>query len=407
MSTHRSLAPSGDVCACPLPHRVASRSFLAMLFAVASMVLYYHTAQAQPIVEPPTQDEISIVVPESPFPTADESTVVEAPPAVQSTSENTALVSSEGFDPAQWERTYRVNVPGIRHEPPPTTLSMGNRASVLAYYHAFFDVPIPPMGWTGDYATCNAGTTSAAYLEATRKRIAYYRAMAGVSSDIVMYPPFVQQAQAAALMMSANKQLSHTPSASWRCYSEAGATAAGAANIASAPGPVAIDLYLHDGGSGNTAVGHRRWLLYPQLTRVGAGSTASEGDIWGSNVLYVLDGETIWGARPPVRDGYVAWPPRGYVPYPIVPTRWSFSYPGADFGSATVTMRRNGSALSVVKEPLAAGYGENTLAWRPQIGSDPWPKPVSDTTFEVEINNVRIGGANRTFAYTVIVFDPG
>jgi hypothetical protein len=32
-----------------------------------------------------------------------------------------------------------------------------------------------PMGWTGDYAT-NAGDTSAAFKEATRLRINFYRA---------------------------------------------------------------------------------------------------------------------------------------------------------------------------------------------------------------------------------------
>jgi hypothetical protein len=164
---------------------------------------------------------------------------------------------------------------------------------------------------------------------------------------------------------------------------------------------------MHDSGGGNSAVGHRRWLLYPQLTRMGAGSTPSSGDLFGSNALYVLDGSTIWGARPSVRDGYVAWPPRGYVPYTIVPMRWSFSYPNADFSGATVTMRRNGTSLGVVKEPLASGYGESTLVWIPQVGGDKWPAPAADTQFDVQISNVRINGANQTFAYTVIIFNPG
>jgi len=310
-------------------------------------------------------------------------------------------------DPAAWEQTWRVRLPTVRYQPPPTTLVMGSRSSVLGYYNTFFRIATPPMGWTGSYGNCSVGATSPAYLEATRKRIAYYRAMAGVPSNVTMYAPFVQQAQAAALMMSANKQLSHSPSSSWRCYSDEGVKGAGSANLASAPGPVAIDLYMHDSGGGNGAVGHRRWLLFPQLSRMGAGSTPPSGDLFGSNALYVLDDATIWGARPAVRDGFVAWPPRGYVPHTIVPMRWSFSYPGADFSSATVSMWRNGASLGVTKEPIVAGFGENSLVWNPQVGGSLWPAPSADTTFEVRVNNVRINGANQSFAYTVIIFNPG
>ncbi len=84
-------------------------------------------------------------------------------------------LDSSALDPAQWEQTRRVSLPAVYYQPPPTTLVMGSRPSVLAYYNAFFRVATPPMGWTGSYGSCEAGATSAAYLEATRKRIAYYR----------------------------------------------------------------------------------------------------------------------------------------------------------------------------------------------------------------------------------------
>lgn len=420
MSIHRCPASRVRPHARSLLPTVANRIFPLLLLLAGALALPA-SVHAQPIAEPTDAGQmagIEIGVATMEFPSPDESFPAESPPAesppiVADSAESSDVYAAFSdfaaelpIDPQAWEATYRLALPNIRYQPPPASLNVGSRASVLAYYNAFFRVATPPMGWTGNYGTCSAGATSAAYLEATRKRIAYYRSMAGVPNNVVMYGPFVQQAQAAALMMSANKQLSHTPSSNWRCYSEAGKTAAGAANIASAPGPVAIDLYMHDSG-GNSAVGHRRWLLYPQLSRIGAGSTPSSGDLWGSNVLYVLDGATIWGPRPAVRDGYVAWPPRGYVPYTIVPMRWSFSYPGADFSGAIVSMNRNGAALGVVKEPLAAGYGENTLVWKPQVGGETWARPAADASFQVQISNVRIGGANRTFAYTVIIFDPG
>lgn len=396
------------------------------------MLLSTQSASAQPIIDPlnPPADiliqsdpagQAEIRVPSTAFPTMDEISEVEPPPVAVPASEGQAaagemaagdvaagdFADETSVEPAAWEQTWRVRLPTVRYQPPPTTLVMGSRSSVLAYYNAFFRVATPPMGWTGNYGSCSVGATSPAYLEATRKRIAYYRAMAGVPSSVEMYAPFVQQAQAAALMMSANKQLSHSPSSSWRCYSSEGVKGAGAANLASAPGPVAIDLYMHDNGGGNSHVAHRRWLLFPQLSRMGAGSTPPSEDLFGSNALYVLDNDTIWGARPSVRDGYVAWPPRGYVPHTIVPTRWSFSYPDADFSNASVSMWRNGASLGVVKEPIVPRYGENTLVWVPQIGSGQWPAPAADTTFEVRINNVRINGANQSFAYTVIIFNPG
>ena len=37
--------------------------------------------------------------------------------------------------------------------------------------------------------------------------------------------------------------------------------------------------------------------------------------------------------RPPVRSGFVAWPPDGFVPYQVVPARWSFSLPNTDFST--------------------------------------------------------------------------
>lgn len=389
-------------------------SHLLLLAAVVFTLLAIPTALfAQPIVEPLDPNggtaPIEIAVANSEFPGESDPTLL---PAFFSTSAPTESPDLATDDPAWvapelWEATWNVYLPGVRFEPSAASLNMGNRASVLAFYNANYRVATPSIGWTGSYGSCNAGTTSAAYLEATRRRVAFYRALAGVPSEIVMHQPFVQQAQAAALMMSVNGKLSHSPSSSWTCYSSDGAKAAGAANLASAPGITAIDLYMHDSDGGNAAVGHRRWLLYPQLQRIGAGSTPNNGVAFGANALYVLDSETLFGARPAVRDGYVAWPPRGFLPYTITPTRWSFSYPNAGFGGATVSMWQNGAALGVRKEAVTNGFGENTVAWVPNIGASPWPRPSGDATYKVQIDNVRIGGAARSFSYTVVIFDPG
>jgi hypothetical protein len=58
-------------------------------------------------------------------------------------------------------------------------------------------------------------------------------------------------------------------------------------------------------------------------------------------------------------------PPPGYVPYQTAYARWSFSYPGADFSAASVSMSSAGANLPVRLEPVVSGYGENTLVWIP------------------------------------------
>ncbi len=59
-------------------------------------------------------------------------------------------------------------------------------------------------------------------------------------------------------------------------------------------------------------------------------------------------------------------------------------------------------------EPVATGYGENTLVWIPKGLADnaTWPQPTADTRYRVNITNVRIGGNYRNFSYEVSVFDP-
>jgi hypothetical protein len=98
------------------------------------------------------------------------------------------------------------------------------------------------------------------------------------------------------------------------------------------------------------------------------------------------------------------------VPYSLVWPRWSFSYPGADFSNATVTMTRGGQNIATRLEPLGANAGEPTLVWvydNLNPSSDtPHARPTGDTTYTVNVANVRIGGSPQNFSYTVTVFDP-
>jgi hypothetical protein len=268
------------------------------------------------------------------------------------------------------------------------------------------------IGWTGDLSTCTAGTTDAAFRDRVALRINYFRAMAGLPANIVFSDVNNAKNQQAALMMSANSNLSHHPPTNWICYTADGAEAAGNSNLSLGDaGPDAITAYIEDFGDNNRATGHRRWLLYPQTETMGTGDIpeAPDQSRWSANAVWVWDGH-YGGLRPPTRDGFVAWPPPGFVPHPVVFPRWSFALPGADLTNAVVTVSSNGVAVPVTVEPITENGSEPTLVWFP-TGMDPsqpgaWPTPAADTAYTVRLENVVIGGKTSNFTYTVTVFDP-
>ena len=281
-----------------------------------------------------------------------------------------------------------------------------NRQESLDYFNqVYLASENVPIGWTGDHESCNAGQTSTAFQEAVRLRINYFRAMAGVPANVQLSDEYSHKAQQAALMMSVNGQLSHNPPPSWQCYTGEGAEAAGKSNLyLGIYGPASITGYINDPGSGNYAVGHRRWILYPQTEWMGSGDVPSMGGYWSSNALWVFD-QNMWAPRPQTREEFVAWPPPGYVPYQVIFPRWSIAIDEADFSAVKVEMSSEGQSILVSVQPVVNGYGENTLVWDPSltIGSP----PPNDITYSVVVKGVKIGGIEHNYSYQVIVFDPG
>jgi len=275
------------------------------------------------------------------------------------------------------------------------------RSSVVDF---FDDVYVPafsvPIGWTGDPTTCDAGTTSQAYIDASFDLINYFRAMVKLL-PVVNDVSKNAASQEAALMMSVNNNLSHSPPPQWQCYTADGANAAGSSNIAlGATGPRAIALYIRDPGASNAAIGHRRWILHPPRASFGIGSVGSGTK--DANALWVFAGTTT---RPPT--DIVAWPPRGFVPYQVVYPRWSFSLnsaPGADYSSASVHMTENGVPISLnIVSNEETRYGDNTLVWEPSgLG---FSAGQADRVFDIEVSNVSNAG-QTVFSYQVTIIDP-
>jgi hypothetical protein len=300
-------------------------------------------------------------------------------------------------------------------EPSPF-LDLQDREAVAQYFMTeYLQSPLPSMSWTGSLTNCNAGTLSADYQAAVLQRINFFRRMAGLAGQVTFTAAYNEKAQAAALMMARNQDLNHAPPSNWLCYSALGYSGAGTSNLAlGANGWQAINLYMQDPGAGNGAAGHRRWILYPQTRQMGNGDIPGQSGTYAANALLVIN-SSYNDPRPETREAYVAWPPPGYVPYQVVYPRWSFSYAGADFSSATISMTINGQVLPLQKEIIANGYGENSLVWIPNglTSWSNWARPAADERYTVSIQKVLVpnpGKGNayewRNFSYDVIVFDP-
>jgi len=334
-----------------------------------------------------------------------------------------------------------------------TTFDTASRAAVASAYTTTY-VPLFDIapGWTGDVATCTAGTTTAAHQQATIEAANFYRVMAGLPQVSLISEAVssaaVTRARQAALLMAANGNISHFPNSTDfpTCYSTAGAAAvmgAAASNLAlggvsvagglyyqGATGPGAIAGYINDPGNGGEIggeLGHRRWILYSKAVGFATGdipntTKAVGGNYFFANALRVMPIQTtptdglaaeapslFWGTGV---TQWIAWPSPNFVPYQMMPSTgyWSVSYPGASFTAATTVKMTTAGGTDVPVNIYRLGptngsfIGDNTLQFNPTLPAAP-AGGMNDTSYKVE---VRLAGGTGTpdFCYTVTVFDP-
>ncbi|MCC6821903.1 MAG: CAP domain-containing protein [Verrucomicrobiota bacterium] len=331
-----------------------------------------------------------------------------------------------------WTSRSAVSAPVILGDPPtapedvsglPTGISIlsvtggfsvnaNSREQVRSFYNSVYLASDGvPMFTTSDVATCTPGTNSTAFKEAVLRRINWFRAMAGMPAAVTLDPTLNAKDQEAAVIMSRNGALSHHPPTSWSCYTGNGDNAASNSNIAIGnAGADAISAYIWDFGANNYEVGHRRWLFYPQTQVMGTGDVPAASGFNSANATWVFDGN-FGGPRPATRTPYVAWPPAGYLPYPLAYPQWSFALTNANLSAATVSMKSNGVSVAVSLQPYLNGYGENTLVWVP-MGLDAtseattFPFSGTDTVYTITVTNIQYSTVTTGFTYTVTLFDP-
>jgi uncharacterized protein YkwD len=246
--------------------------------------------------------------------------------------------------------------------------------------------------WSGSVSSCTVGDISADGRESALRMVNLMRWLAdlpAVTTDDMSN----KQAQACALMMTANDELSHSPPMSWKCYSADGASGAGSGNISSVPGVESVLSYMVDPGNATT-LGHRRWILSNGLGPIGLGSAGNGG----------ASCMRVFGGKGKANKAWMAWPPPGAFPLQAYKDRynrflddtgWSIQS-DVDLSNAKVTITSDGQDKPVKVTELEANYGVKEAI---SIIPNGW-KAAAGSTYSVSVT-----GAAMPIAYDVAIVD--
>lgn len=347
------------------------------------------------------------------------------------------------------------------------TVDSLNRNDVIAFWHGVYQASEGYQdrhAWTGNYTATSPytnaeGTTAAAFVTDIERRLNFYRALCQVpagthlnsSASVLidatdptnLYHPAstpslsasvtkAAAAQRAAYMIirtygyslngtiypplgNATAAMSHTPLAT-QCvaWTTAAWNANNHGNLAIGfYGPGAIDAYMAENVAGldywNDEVGHRQWMLYPPATDFATGDTPGSFAAATStirpptNALYVIPKTSETTS---VTPQFVAYPAAGYFPAALNTGFWSLSYPGAGFGSATVTMTTaTGAAVPVTVIIRGGTHGNPVLVWT-VTGSAAATAVTADSQFNVTVSGMTGTAVPTSHSYAVTLINP-
>jgi len=244
-------------------------------------------------------------------------------------------------------------VPGI----PPGEPSTRDPATVCAQWRAQTDALVSLPGWRSGAAACDPGSLPEATRSGAVRYTNAFRWLAGlapVREDVAQ----AAAAQACAVLIERNGELSHTPPNTWACWSALGYEGTSRSNITGLRGfPMtvrhAISGWIDDSRDLSRTLGHRRWMLHPTLGTVGYGQAS------GYACLHILGANTNPRSR-----AWVAWPNAGPTPMAAMTRIWSLSSGSLGLGARTrVEVSRDGAALPVTAQLRSGNYGDPTVSW--------------------------------------------
>ncbi|SNT15169.1 Cysteine-rich secretory protein family protein [Micrococcales bacterium KH10] len=245
---------------------------------------------------------------------------------------------------------------------------------------------------------CKAAATPKALQKRELKAVNLFRAMAGLA-PVKLDKKLSQRARAAALIQYRQGYLDHYPAKSTKCYTKAGGAASSESNLSMGwVGAGNMNGYMIDPGSGNTAVGHRRWIMAPGLTKIGTGYAGT------FNALHVTSDPNY--AKPTPQ--WISWPTAGFFPDQLEPWgRWSFMTARHDlsFKKANVTVTIKGKKQKIKVYRGADGYGyQQGLSW--DFNKIPKAKGKKTTVVKVAVSGIQLRDATTlpTVTYSVKLF---
>ena len=267
------------------------------------------------------------------------------------------------------------------------------------------------------FAPYNPGAVSQDCIDNVTNVVNLARYTAGLSGMVVPDSELNKKAQAGALCDAAIGDLTHTPYRPRDMSDELynlGKEGASSSNIAYASYnltlPATIRMYLSDSDSGNRKkVGHRRWILYPVLYKIGF------GQVENYSATHVIGGQRNYSAH----EYGVAWPAqntpvellsyagdgRGVSGYP-----WSISFgenPGDNINVTLIDLKTGNSWH------FSNTYGDDGEFYVNNSGYGQkgcvifFPENLSldkGDQFEVRINNIGISGYQDSLTYRVNIF---
>jgi hypothetical protein len=200
---------------------------------------------------------------------------------------------------------------------------------------------------------CEPGILDPAYQMDALRRVSLFRWLSGLG-PVTSNTDYMGLTQACATALAAEDMgVRGQISEDWACYSEQASDGVLASNTISGATSAADSVVLYMTDEGVASLGHRRWILFPEL-----GATAF-GFRDGYSCMYTSD-RSAFGGPDFVAYPFATFPDEGLVG----PWSWSSEALGFD-DSTTVTITDSSDAEVTVENVREAegDFGWPTLAW--------------------------------------------
>ncbi|MBR0085194.1 MAG: CAP domain-containing protein, partial [Lachnospiraceae bacterium] len=164
---------------------------------------------------------------------------------------------------------------------------------------------VEPVSAPADGKSYKAGELTAGALTAALNALNTVRYIAGIDANVTENKNYTKAAQAGAFINFVNKKLTHYPERPSGMSDELydlGYSGTSSSNLAAGYTPLSravLDAWLDDGDSYNvSALGHRRWVLNPEMGQTGFGQAGSY------TAMYAIDSSNTSASETAI----VAWP---------------------------------------------------------------------------------------------------